>query len=77
MVHRTLIIIPLCEPGPTPAANNLPEDKMSIAAKAFTQITGLLTTIFSIDVPSFILLVTAATADNVLSESNQLVLNTI
>jgi hypothetical protein len=29
--------------------------------------TGLLTTIFNIDVPSFIPLVTAATADNVLS----------
>ena len=50
---------------------------MSIAAKDLAHMTGFLATIFSIDVPSFILLVTAATADNVLNESNQLVLKTM
>jgi hypothetical protein len=50
---------------------------MSIADRELAHITGLLTTIFGIDVPSLILLVTAATADNVLSASNQPVLKTI
>jgi hypothetical protein len=34
-------------------------------------------TIFNIEVPSFIFVVTAATADRVHMESNQLVLNTM
>jgi hypothetical protein len=70
-------MISLCEPGPTPAANNLPEDRISMADKDLAQMTGFLTTMFNTDVPSFILLVTAATADNALSESNQLVLKTM
>ena len=37
----------------------------------------LLTTIFNTDVPSFILLVTAATVDNAVNESNQPVLKTM
>jgi hypothetical protein len=39
---------------------------MSMADIALAQITGVLTTIFSIEVPSFILLVTAAATDNTL-----------
>ena len=48
-----------------------------MADKDLAHMRGLLTTIFNTDVPSFILLVTAATADNALSESNQLVLKTM
>lgn len=47
-----------------------PEDKISMADKDLAQITGFLTTIFKRDVPSFILLVTAATAAKTLIESN-------
>jgi hypothetical protein len=48
-----------------------------IADKALAQTTGFLITIFNIQVPSFILFVIAATADNVLIVSSQLVLNTM
>ena len=48
-----------------------------IADKALEQTTGFLITIFNIQVPSFILFVIAATADNVLIVSSQLVLNTM
>lgn len=44
---------------------------MSIVARELAHIIGLLTTIFSTDVASFILLVTVVTADNVLSASSQ------
>jgi len=67
----------LYEPGSTPA-NSLPEDKISIPVKALAQTTGFLTTMFNIEVPTFILLVIAATTDNVVIASSQLVfLNTI
>jgi hypothetical protein len=45
-----------------------------MADKDLAQMRGFLTTMFNIDVPSFILSVTAATADNVVHESNQPVL---
>jgi hypothetical protein len=41
-----------------------------MADRALAQITGVLTTILSIEVPSFILSVTAAATDNTLNESN-------
>jgi hypothetical protein len=48
-----------------------------IADKDLEQTTGFLITIFNIQVPSFILFVIAATSDNVLIVSSQLVLNTM
>jgi hypothetical protein len=50
---------------------------MSIDDKALAQITGFLITMLSIDVPIFILLVTAAIADRELIASIQPVLKTI
>src|SRR5919106_5547776 len=63
---------PLCEPGPTPA-NNLPDDRISIAASALADTTGFLTTMFKIEVPIKMRVVAAATADNVAMASSQLV----
>jgi hypothetical protein len=44
--------------------------------KVLADTIGFLTTMFKMDVPSFILLVVPATADNVATASNQLVVNT-
>jgi hypothetical protein len=55
---------------------SLPEDNISMVDKVLAATIGFLITMFKMEVHSFILLVVPATADNVATASNQLVVNT-